>query len=771
MKKTYRAFSAGELSPEMTARYDVDKYGLGCRRVLNWILMAQGGAFVRPGTGFVGQAGKSATRVRLVPFEFSTVQAYDLEFGDGYMRVIKDGEQVLEAGQNIVDITNDNPGVIEITAHGYTDGQELYLSGIGGTTELNGRNVLVDNATTDTFEITDLNGNAIDTTDYGVFTSGGTAARVYQIVSPYAESDLFGLYWAQTADVMTICHPSYAPRELTRTGHTSWTFSTPTFAPSISAPTGQSAAWTGGSSSSVSRNYKITAIKDESLEESLPSAAATVTTEADDDWLGDGSEYATVSWSAVSGAVKYNIYKEKSGTYGFIGSAESTSFVDDKIAPDLLTTPPRARTPFDATNKYPSVVTFQQQRRVFASTNLLPDTIFMSRAGMFSNLTISIPNQDEDAITFALASGKVNKINHILPFKDLLVMTKGSEWKVSATNGNYTPTTIRAEPETEYGSSTVRPILIGNTAIFVAKYSRSVRDYNYTFDTNGYDGNDVSVLSKHLIEDRSIVDWAFASEPDKLVWAVMSDGKLCSLTYMKEHKVWGWARHELGGDAFVESVCVIPDEANRRDKVTFVVKRTIDGNVVRYIEKLEAYVDTPIEDAYFLDCGLSYDGTPINIVKGLWHLIGKTVGIYADGNVLPDQVVSEAGTITLPNNSTASVIHVGLRYQAELWPMPAETDSGQYGSTKADPKRIANYHAEVIRTRGLKGGQTPEDSVFGEMFPIFENNDLSKQIQTYTGMVQFAVESTWEKAGTSPYLIQTYPLPAKVVSLTPVYRI
>lgn len=771
MKKTYRAFSAGELSYDVYGRYDVDKYGMGCRTVFNMILMAQGGAFFRPGTKYSGQAGKPTTKVRLIPFEYSTVQAYDLEFGDGYMRVYKDGAQVLEATKAITGITQAAQGVVTANAHGYANGNEAFLTGIGGMTQLNGRNVLISDVTTNTFKMKDiLTGAYIDTSAYTAYTAGGTAARVYQIASPYGQNDLFGIYFAQTADVMTLVHPSYAPRELTRSGHAAWSFSTPTFAPSIAAPTAPTSSWTGGAATTA-RNYVITAIKDESLEESLPSAITTVNTEADAAWNGDGSEYVTVGWTAAAGAVKYNIYKEKSGTYGFIGSSESTSFRDDKITPNVSITPPRARTPFNAPNKYPSVVTFQQQRRVFAGTNELPDTIFMSRAGMYSNLSVSIPSLSSDAITFALASGKVNKINHILPFKDMLVMTKGSEWRVSAGGGAYTPTTIKADPETEYGSNTVKPITIGNTAIFVAKYSRSIRDYNYTFDSDGYDGNDISVLSKHLIEKRSIVDWAYASEPDKLIWAVMSDGKLCTLTYMKEHRVWGWARHELGGDAFVESVCVIPDEINRRDKVSYVVKRTINGVTTRYIETLSDYVDDPVEDAYFLDCGLSYMGTAVNTVRGLWHLVGETVGVVSNGNVMPDQVVSAEGTISLPNAQTGTKIHVGKRYNGDLWPMPAETDGGQDGSTKQDPKRIRNYYAEVIRTRGLKGGQTPDDTVLGELFPVFAQNDLANSINTYTGPVQFAVQSAWDKQGVSPFMRQTYPLPAKIITITPVFQL
>lgn len=767
MKKTYRSFSGGELSEDMYGRYDVDKYGTGCKSLKNFVIMAQGGVFFRPGTKFISEAGNSSKKVRMIRFEFSTEQAYALEFGDQYMRVYRNGGLVLEAAKNVVDVTEGAETLFEVTSHGFSNGNEVYVSNLGGIVDLNQRNFLVSDVTTHTFKLKDKQGNYVDSSAMTAWTSGGTVARVYQIATPYTESQLFDLYFAQTADVMTFVHPSHAPRELTRTGHTAWTITTPTFAPSISAPTGQSAAWTGSGSPSVSQNYKVTAIKDESFEESLPSAAANVTVDTDANWTA--GEYVTVSWSAVSGAVKYNVYKEKAGTYGFIGASESTSFIDDKIAPNTANTPPRARNPFDATNKYPSVVTFQQQRQVFASTNLLPDTIFMSRAGSYKNMSVSIPNKDDDAITFAIASGQVNKIRHMIPFKNLLAMTTGAEWRIAA-DGGYTPTSIEATPETDYGSSPVRPLMIGNTAIFVGKYSRSVRDYNFTFESDGYDGNDLSILSKHLIKNRSIVDWSYAAEPDKLVWAVMSDGKMCTLTYMKEHKVWGWARQELAadstGDAIVESVCVVPDEVNRRDTVYFLVKRVINGNTVRYIEILQDYIDDPIEDAYFFDCGLSYDGAATDEISGLWHLEGETVGVLADGNVLPDTTV-ENGMITL--SGEYSTIHVGLRYEGDLWPLPTEADQGEDGATKGDPKRIKTAYIEIVKTRGIKAGQSPDDDVFGEQFPEFEGLDLSAEIQTKTGIVELTVESAWSQDGVSPFIKQTYPLPAKIISLTPVY--
>ena len=179
------------------------------------------------------------------------------------MRVYKDEALVLESAKNITAITKANPAQVTITGHGYSTGNELFLDNIGGMTELNGRQIKITVTGANTFTL-----NGIDSTSFGAYTSGGTTARVYEIATPYAAEDLFRIYYAQTADVMTLCHPNYAPRELTRTGHTSWTLSAITFQPGVAAPASPSAVATVGTGS-VTYKYKVTAVIEENYEESL----------------------------------------------------------------------------------------------------------------------------------------------------------------------------------------------------------------------------------------------------------------------------------------------------------------------------------------------------------------------------------------------------------------------------------------------------------------------------------------------------------------------
>ena len=376
-------------------------------------------------------------------------------------------------------------------------------------------------------------------------------------------------------------------------------------------------------------------------------------------------------------------------------------------------------------------------------------------------MTKSLPTKADDAITFAIASGQVNAIRHLLSFRTLLAMTTGQEWNIGS-DGVLSNTTISAVPETNYGSAKVPPIQIGNTAIFAARYGKRVRDYSYTFESDGFDGNDLTILSHHLLKNRQIKEWKFAQEPDRLVWCVLSDGTLLSMTYMREQNVWGWARHETAG--FVESVAVIPSEEERRDIVYFVVRRTINGVERRYIETLSEYIDDPMDEAYFLDCGLSYSGALTDTLSGLWHLEGMDVSVYADGNVLAPVTV-ENGMVTLPRECTKCSI--GLEYEFELQPMATEADTRE-GSTKGNPKKIHTVHIEVYRTRGLKAAQN-KTMQLNEIPPLFTNNIPTNSIEPYTGILEIGVDSVWDDQYVAPYIFDNYPVPAKILSLTPNY--
>lgn len=326
---TQPSFAAGELSPALYSRTDLAKYHIGVRTMLNWYVHPQGGTSNCPGTAWVGEVIDSAVRGRLIPFQFSTVQTYALEFGDRAMRVIRDGGYVLESSTAITAITQANPGsVTTLSPHGYASGDRIWLTGIAGMTQLNGRYANITVTGANSFTI------GIDTTAYGAFTSG-SIARLYTLATPYLEADLPTLKYEQSADTMTICHKNYPVAKLTRSDHASWILTDITFAPTQPAPTGLVSSFVG-----TLVYYVVTAINLDSGEESLASNEA-----------GSSVETSVLTWDALAGVSAYSVYKKKNGVYGFIGQAQSpasgsATFTDTTILPDTSITPPQQRQPF-----------------------------------------------------------------------------------------------------------------------------------------------------------------------------------------------------------------------------------------------------------------------------------------------------------------------------------------------------------------------------------------------------------------------------------------
>lgn len=315
------SFSGGILGPRLWGRIDLDRYPTCLADAKNFLIGARGGIFNRPGTDFVNPINDQSKEADLIPFEFGFTdgagQNYDLEMGDAYMRVIKDGGLVLESGQTITGITEADPGVLTISSHGYSDGEHVYISGVGGMVELNGRAYIVANATTHTFSLKSwLDGSDIDTTNFTTFTSGGTAERVYTLATPWAEADVPALRWTQSADTLTVVHPSYPPYEITRTDHDNWSVDLITFAPATSAPTGVGA--TAGAGTANTYSYKVTAVDEETGEESLAGLNAT--------------DAATISAATKANPVKITAtgHNFETGDEVFVESVSGMTEINDR---------------------------------------------------------------------------------------------------------------------------------------------------------------------------------------------------------------------------------------------------------------------------------------------------------------------------------------------------------------------------------------------------------------------------------------------------------
>ena len=254
-RTTQRSFTGGEISPALHNRVDLSKYQTSLATALNAFIHAEGGISNRGGTIFIAEVQDSTKITRLIEFEFNTEQAYALEFGHNILRPYKDAGQILESNKTIVSVTKANPGVMEVTAHGFANGDEVFVDNGGDMTEINDKNFIVANKATNTFELTDKQGNNVNTTAYTTYTTGGKVARVYTLVTTYDENKVFALKFTQSADTMTLVHVDFDPAELTRTGHSSWTLNDVDFAPTQGAPTGLALSTVGAGGGSNTKTY------------------------------------------------------------------------------------------------------------------------------------------------------------------------------------------------------------------------------------------------------------------------------------------------------------------------------------------------------------------------------------------------------------------------------------------------------------------------------------------------------------------------------------
>lgn len=337
------SFNSGEWSPKLYSRVDLVKYRSGAALLLNWFVDYRGGASTRPGTKYIIQCRSSASTVRLIPFQASFNVGYILEFGNQYIRFIFNGAPILETATSITVATAGPPEVFTDTGHGYVNGDWIFASDAY---------YIIANATTNTFTLTDLFGNAITTNP---FTLPAAAQRIYTITSPYLSTELAGIKFAQNVNELILCHPNHPPQVLSLITADSWTLLPIVIGSTATAPITPSIGAVfpspGSAPASAYYGYVVTSI-DSSGQESNPSPAGSLGPIYD---LRTVAGTVSITWNSVAGAVGYNIYKTNisyfgavpaGSIYGYIGSSTGLTFIDDNISADFSQTPPINTNPF-----------------------------------------------------------------------------------------------------------------------------------------------------------------------------------------------------------------------------------------------------------------------------------------------------------------------------------------------------------------------------------------------------------------------------------------
>ena len=453
------AWTAGEFSPRLHGRTDLAKYTTAAETLENFIVHPHGGVTRRPGTEFIGELKDSSAVTRLIPFEFSTTQAYVLEFGNLYMRVYKDGGRVVEGNKTISGVTKANPAVVTATSHGYSNDDHVVISSVAGMTQLNGRTFKVAGVTTHTFQL-----SGVDSRDYSTYTSAGVANVAYEIATPYTTAQLSSLKFAQSADVMYLCHPSVSTRTLTRTDHDAWTITEVDFVngPFIPAnitattitPNGRSGSITLTATTStfastdVGRLVKIfngyakitgytsatvvdatVGTMPDGTAELLPTYTNTTISFTEGDPSSTGLEHndrlTDTARNFVEEGFTDNMVITITGSTSNNKSVKIVQITDDtmllKPADDLVTeaagdtvtvagtlgaTTEWALGHWSTTTGFPGAVSFYEERLVFAGSTDYPQTLWFSTSGDYENFTAAeVDNTvlDTNALVYTIA--------------------------------------------------------------------------------------------------------------------------------------------------------------------------------------------------------------------------------------------------------------------------------------------------------------------------------------------------------------------------------
>ena len=744
---SFSNFTAGELSPRLDGRTDIQKYFNGCKTLENFVVHPHGGASRRPGTIFVREVKNSAHNVRLIPFEFNVEQAYILEFGDQYFRIHKDGGTVVSSGSP-VEVT---------TPYLHTE-----LADIKFTQSADVMYIVHPNHAP----------RKITRTSHTAWTI--TAVDFQR--GPFQDANL-------TSTTLTANG---------RTGTVTITASASTFAStdvgrlvklhhgfakvaSFSSATSVTAAVqeTADGRAELAPSYTATTL---SFHEGDPSATGLEHNDRIQDSAGNflTQGFAVGMKISVSGAGTSN--NNESGaiivqiTQDTMLLSPSADLTDEAagssvtISGDLVADSGFALGAFSATTGFPAAVTFYEQRLVFASTTEQPQTIFFSVGGSFEDFTDGVG--PADALTYTLGSNQVNVIRYLQAGRVLLVGTSGGEFVVtSSEDAPLSPTNAVVKRQATYGSANIQPVQVANVTLFVQRARRKLRELVFDLNTDSYQAPDMTLLAEHITTS-GIKAMALQQEPDNVVWCVLENGKFVGMTYRREENVIAWHEHLIGGSfgsdsfAHVESVATIPGALDE-DQTYLIVKRTIGEATKRYIEYFNFFdFGDNILDAYFVDSGLTYSGSAATTISGLDHLEGQTVRIVANGATHPDKVVS-SGSISL--DFSATNVHIGLGYSSTLQTMRIDA-GGTEGTSQAKTKRIHDVTLRLFRTVGVEVGSSTSEL---DRIPFRSSADaMDSALALFTGDKEVEFRGGFDTDG---FIVvrQSQAMPMTILSIMP----
>jgi len=672
-------FSAGELAPALYTRTDIQQYGNGAKTLKNVIPLVEGGVRKRPGTLFLSE---QAGAVRIIPFIVNSESSF--------MLILK-------------------PLLLEV---------------------FNPRTNLI----------------------------------IASVVTPYTDEQISDIQFVQYRYEMFMthsdlpvqkvsCNPSFADWQINQFAYTH----APTDSESARYPFRKGKP--SGKDLGAFISFKLNATSDwDNIQVYLTGDVVAYlgayyqalrgnTNKQPDtetlDWI-----LTTAETSAVFSAADVGNYIEVNGGIlritKFINADEVQGEILRKLDADILAIerswgiiPPA----FNAENGYPRCCTFYKQRLVIANTKKAPNKIWFSAVG--NNGDFLETTEDADAFSIVSASGLANSILFLEAQRGVVCLTSGGEYMVDS-DGALTPTTVNINEHSAYGVYPItRPERVGNELLFVQRGGERVRALTYRFEVDGLVSPEISSLSSHIGElHKGVNEISYQQEPENLVWCVLGDGRVASITFNRDQEVVAWAQHDFGGE--VKSMCSMPTQLGA-DRSFMLIKR----NTAVCLEELsfDAYTDsqrniTPLTNTVS-------KGAPYLSDIAVYQLEGEAIyeiGFVDNGSTMTFQDV--AGQEISFGETIECIVEL---FPPELTQAPLSTMMH-----KAKIDRIAFFFNKTI---------APE--INGEMIELFtfDDNPLDPR-KPHTGY-HLHEGGHWEDLHKMPLIIShNKPLPFHLQAIT-----